>query len=203
MKLKIETLWRNLFFLSWIAFFILSGCRGSETPTPNAPPPDRVDPPTEQLTTIPPTKDPTQPPPPTLEQEISPTQTESPSQDENEANADVIYVKASYEQTTETWTFDVTVSHPDTGWEDYADGWDVVGKDGTVFKPDPDSPFTRLLLHPHVGEQPFTRNQRGIKIPTDETIVYVRAHDFVSGFGGKEVQVDLTVPEGPNFEVTR
>ncbi|MCA9912700.1 MAG: hypothetical protein KC496_05110, partial [Anaerolineae bacterium] len=35
------------------------------------------------------------------------------------ANADVIFVRAV--QTGEnTWTFHVTVEHPDTGWEDYA-----------------------------------------------------------------------------------
>jgi hypothetical protein len=41
------------------------------------------------------------------------------------ANADVLHVKA-VQATDGTWTFHVTVRHPDTGWEDYADGWDVV-----------------------------------------------------------------------------
>jgi hypothetical protein len=100
------------------------------------------------------------------------------------------------------WTFHVTVQHPDTGWEDYADGWDVVMPDGTTLKPDPDSPFTRLLLHPHVSEQPFTRSQSGIVIPPDATQVRVRAHDLVDGYGGREVLVDLTVSSGPDFEVT-
>jgi hypothetical protein len=79
-------------------------------------------------------------------------------------NADVTFVRAS-QQADGTWTFSVTVSHPDTGWEDYADGWDVVLPDGSIVKPDPDSPFTRLLTHPHVDEQPFTRSQSGIAIP--------------------------------------
>jgi hypothetical protein len=102
-----------------------------------------------------------------------------------------------------TWTFHVTVEHPDTGWEDYADGWDVVTPDGEVLKPDPDSPFTRLLLHPHETEQPFTRSQSGIVIPASITQVRVRAHDLVDGFGGREVVVDLTVASGPDFEVER
>jgi hypothetical protein len=101
------------------------------------------------------------------------------------------------------WTFHVTVQHPDIGWEDYADGWDVVMPDGTTLKPDPDSPFTRLLLHPHVNEQPFTRSQSGIVIPPDVTQVRVRAHDLVDGYGGREVLVDLTVSSGPGFEVER
>ena len=99
------------------------------------------------------------------------------------------------------WTFHVTVAHPDHGWEDYADGWDVVTPDGAVLRPDPGSPFTRLLLHPHDNEQPFTRSQSGIKIPAGVTTVTVRAHDLVDGFGGQEVLVDLTVAEGKNFAV--
>ena len=93
------------------------------------------------------------------------------------------------------------MKHPDQGWKDYADGRDVVTPDGTVLKPDPDAPFTRLLLHPHVNAQPFTRSQSDIEIPPDVTQVTVRAHDLVDGFGGREVTADLTVPSGPDFEV--
>jgi len=111
-----------------------------------------------------------------------------------------LYVEAT--QTTDgIWTFHVTVRHPDTGWDDYADGWDVLTPDGAVLKPDPESPFTRLLLHPHVNEQPFTRSQSGIVIPPGVTQVRVRAHDLVDGYGGREVGVDLTIPSGPDFEV--
>lgn len=118
------------------------------------------------------------------------------------ANANVLFVKAQLAGDS-TWTFLVTVEHPDTGWEDYADGWDVVLPDGKVVKPDPESPFTRLLLHPHETEQPFTRSQGGVKIPPGIEQVIVRAHDLVDGFGGKEVVVDLTVESGPDFEVVR
>ena len=118
------------------------------------------------------------------------------------ANADVEFVRA-VPNADETWTFHVTVRHPDTGWDDYADGWDVVLLDGTVAKPDPGSPFTRLLMHPHETEQPFTRSQSGIVIPPDVTSVTVRAHDLVNGWGGREVVVDLTAASGPDFEVER
>ena len=118
------------------------------------------------------------------------------------ANADVEFVRV-VESSDGLWTFHVTVRHPDTGWEDYADGWDVVLPDGTVVKPDPDSPFTRLLTHPHETEQPFTRSQSGIVIPAEITTVTVRAHDLVDGFGGLEVVVDLTVAEGDGFSVER
>jgi hypothetical protein len=118
------------------------------------------------------------------------------------ADADVLFVRAE-QRADGTWTFTVTVAHPDTGWDDYADGWDVVTPDGTVLLPDPDSPFTRLLLHPHENEQPFTRSQSGIVIPDGVTQVTVRAHDLVDGFGGREVVVDLTMESGADFEVVR
>lgn len=118
------------------------------------------------------------------------------------ADADVVNVRA-VENANGTWTFHVTVAHPDTGWDDYADGWDVVLPDGTVVKPDADSPFTRLLLHPHENEQPFTRSQSNIVIPDGVGAVRVRAHDLLDGFGGQEVVVDLTVEDGPHFSVER
>ena len=136
------------------------------------------------------------PAPPT---EPSATAVPSPAP-EGKGNADVLHVRAV--QTSDgTWTFHVTVKHPDTGWEDYADGWDVLTPEGEVLKPDPGSPFTRLLLHPHENNVPFTRSQSGIAVPEGVTLVRVRAHDLVDGFGGREVMVDLTVQSGEDFEV--
>jgi hypothetical protein len=122
--------------------------------------------------------------------------------DDGEGNAHVLHVRA-VQGDEGTWTFHVTVEHPDTGWEDYADGWDVLTPDGDVLRPDLNTPFTRLLLHPHVNEQPFTRSQTGIEIPSHVTQVRVRAHDLVDGYGGREVVVDLVQSSGPDFEVLR
>lgn len=116
--------------------------------------------------------------------------------------ADVEFVKA-VQAADGSWTFSVTVRHPDTGWEDYADGWDVMTPDGQVLKAAPDDPFTRLLLHPHVKEQPFTRSQSRIVIPDGVTRVTVRAHSLTRGFGGREIVVDLTQSSGEGFEVQR
>lgn len=116
-------------------------------------------------------------------------------------DADVEFVRATLSGNG-TWRFDVTVRHEDTGWEDYANGWDVVLPDGTVLKGEDDE-FTRLLLHPHENEQPFTRSQSGLTIPDDVTTITVRAHDLVDGWGGREVVVDLTQSSGENFEVIR
>jgi hypothetical protein len=121
---------------------------------------------------------------------------------EHSADADVIFIRA-VQDTDMTWTFHVTVEHPDTGWDDYADGWDVVLSDGTIVKRQDDDRFTRLLLHPHETEQPFTRSQSQLVIPSDVTVVSVRAHDLVDGFGGREISVDLTQEQGAGYEVER
>lgn len=129
--------------------------------------------------------------------------TNTPEKEETSmANADVLFVEAR-ETAVGRWSFSVQVKHPDTGWEDYADGWDVVLPDGTAAKVNDSDPFTRLLLHPHENEQPFTRSQSNIPIPADVTTVTVRAHDLVDGFGGQEVVVDLMAVSGKNFEVIR
>ncbi|MEC9369395.1 MAG: hypothetical protein VX871_11970 [Pseudomonadota bacterium] len=97
--------------------------------------------------------------------------------------ADVEAVKAAREAGG-TFRFDVTVRHGDTGWDHYANKWDVVAPDGSVLG-------TRELLHPHETEQPFTRSLDGVKIPEGVTEVTVRAHDSVHGYGGAEMKVLL------------
>jgi hypothetical protein len=83
------------------------------------------------------------------------------------------------------WSFDVTVRSADTGWEKYADAWQVVAPDGTVLG-------TRQLTHPHVEEQPFTRSLGGVEIPSGVQSVTVRARDSVAGFCGEEAEVELS-----------
>lgn len=83
-----------------------------------------------------------------------------------------------------SYQFQVTVSHRDEGWKHYADKWDIVALDGTVLA-------TRVLYHPHVNEQPFTRSLSGVKIAGDLHKVKVRAHDSVHAYGGKTVTVEL------------
>ena len=51
---------------------------------------------------------------------------------------------------------------------------------------------TRVLRHPHVNEQPFTRHLPGVKVPEEIRRVRVRAHDSVHDHGGAEVFVDLS-----------
>lgn len=119
-----------------------------------------------------------------------------------DGDVDIVFVSAKLTG-EDIWSFSVTLEHVETGWEDYADGWDVVLPDGVVIKPKADDPFTRLLAHPHVNEQPFTRSQSGIVIPAEVDTVFVRAHDLEDGYSSMVVAVDLTAASGDRFEVVR
>ena len=118
------------------------------------------------------------------------------------ADADVVYVSAE-DHGDRGWVFHVTVSHPDTGWDDYCNGWNVVTGSGNVLKNNAADTFTRLLLHPHENEQPFTRSQGNLKIPDGVTHVTVQAHDIVAGFGGREIIIDLLMDQGEDYEISR
>ena len=82
------------------------------------------------------------------------------------------------------WSFDVTLSHPDTGWDHYADGWDVMDQDGTILG-------QRTLVHPHVNEQPFTRSLSGVVIPDGVERVFIRARCLVDGWGEPVFEIAL------------
>lgn len=97
--------------------------------------------------------------------------------------ADVVDVKFT-NSGNGTYNFSVTVKHADEGWDHFANNWEIVTSDGTVLA-------TRVLAHPHVEEQPFTRSKSGINIPEGITEVIVRTHDSVHGHGGKEMRVKL------------
>jgi len=97
--------------------------------------------------------------------------------------ADVLAVEAS-RGSDGTYRCGVTVQHADTGWDHYADAWDVLAPDGTVLG-------SRTLLHPHVDEQPFTRRLSGVAVPDGITEVTIRARDSVDGYGGKELTISL------------
>jgi hypothetical protein len=97
--------------------------------------------------------------------------------------ADVVVAEAARESDG-TWRFSVTVRHGDEGWDHYADRWQVETPDGRVLG-------TRVLLHPHENEQPFTRTLGGVVVPPEVTEVVIRAHDSRHGDGGKVLKLRL------------
>jgi hypothetical protein len=97
---------------------------------------------------------------------------------------DVTGVVAAFDDGSRTWTFEVTMSSPYDTPERYADGWRVMGPDGTVYG-------AHTLTHDHANEQPFTRRQSGVVIPDDVTEVTVEGRDLANGYGGSVVVVSL------------
>ncbi len=97
--------------------------------------------------------------------------------------ADVVEVNVN-ENSKNSYSFTVAVLHEDTGWKHYANKWEVVDEEGTIFG-------TRILHHPHVDEQPFTRSLSGVEMPEYIKTVTIRAHDSVHEYGGKTISVEL------------
>ncbi|MCW8929798.1 MAG: hypothetical protein OQL19_06135 [Gammaproteobacteria bacterium] len=81
------------------------------------------------------------------------------------------------------YRFEVTLQHDDTGWEHYANRWEVLDTKGNILA-------VRTLHHPHVNEQPFTRSLT-VTMPEHIKTVIIRGHDSEHKYGSKEVKVSL------------
>ena len=88
--------------------------------------------------------------------------------------ADVIRVSVS--GNPGSYSVSVTVRSPDTGCDQYADWWEVVSPEGQLI-------YRRVLLHSHVGEQPFTRSGGPVGVQPDEKVI-IRGHMNTRGYGG-------------------
>ena len=83
-----------------------------------------------------------------------------------------------------TCTFAVTLRHDDEGWKHYANQWDVLTLDGQLIE-------SRVLYHPHVDEQPFTRSLSGVAIAREIKSVKIRARDLKHGYSAQQYVVEL------------
>jgi len=107
---------------------------------------------------------------------------------------DVIIIAADFHSRDNNWSVNVTLKHDDTGWDHYADNWRVVDSEGNVLG-------DRVLFHPHVNEQPFTRGLGDVTIPDGITTVYIEAHDKVHGWTKNRLEVDLNMAIDGQVEV--
>lgn len=82
------------------------------------------------------------------------------------------------------WTVSVTLRHPDSGWDHYASGWEVLAPDGARLG-------YRELTHPHVDEQPFTRSLSGIAIGEGVDHVLIRPRCTLDGWVASPIRLDI------------
>ena len=90
------------------------------------------------------------------------------------SDADVLKVSVTGSETN--YTFAVTLKSDDVGWDQYADRWEVLNANGDLI-------YKRVLAHPHVNEQPFTRSGGPVNVTKNEKI-YIRAHLTNKGYIG-------------------
>ena len=109
---------------------------------------------------------------PTLMPNHTPTQETIPMTES--VFADVLSVDVSGQ--ANAYQFNVRVSSPDKGCDQYADWWEVLSEDGKLL-------YRRVLLHSHVSEQPFSRSGGPVEVD-ENAIVLVRAHMNIGGYGG-------------------
>ena len=114
----------------------------------------------------------------------------------NTTDADEVKILAADLHSTgdNRWSVNVTLHHDDTGWDHYADNWRVVDGEGKTLG-------ERVLHHPHVDEQPFTRGLGDVEVPEGATTVYIEAHDKVHGWTAKRLEVNLSKATGGRLRV--
>lgn len=122
---------------------------------------------------------------PTVDQPIpvEPTATAADPVPAGQTHPDVVDAELTDEGAS--WSLAVTLSSPYDTADRYADGWRVLTSDGTVLG-------EHELTHDHAAEQPFTRVQRGLRIPEGVDEITVEGRDLVNGYGGTTMVV--TVP---------
>ncbi|WP_419797124.1 MAG: hypothetical protein ACNI26_12350 [Terasakiella sp.] len=97
---------------------------------------------------------------------------------------EIIDAEMRFSPDSATYNFAVTVRHDDSGWDHYADRYEIRSLEGAVLG-------VRVLAHPHVDEQPFTRSVGGIHIPKDLTYVLIRGRDNKGIYGeDKKIRIE-------------
>ena len=96
--------------------------------------------------------------------------------------ADVVDVKVTH-MSGQEYRISVTLEHADTGWDHYANAWQIFDENDNLIG-------ERVLHHPHVNEQPFTRSLT-LNIPKDIKVIIIKGQDSVHGLGGKSLRVEL------------
>ncbi len=99
--------------------------------------------------------------------------------------SDAKIVKVNIEKTpAQKFNISVTLEHSDEGWEHFANAWRIYSPEGELIG-------ERVLHHPHVDEQPFTRTLLGLSIPAELSEVLVVAVCSKTGESKQSYKVKL------------
>ena len=118
-----------------------------------------------------------------------------------EGNTDLDFAQVEFvkleQRAPNLWDISVTIRHADSGWDHYADLWIVVNPENESILGE------RVLAHPHVSEQPFTRSLLNVRIPESIRFIEIRGKCNLHGFEGKRVRIDLESESGPDYSIVK
>jgi biotin carboxyl carrier protein len=107
-------------------------------------------------------------------------------------------VSVTVEGNPGAYWFSVGVRSQDTGCDQYADWWEIVGENGTLL-------YRYVLTHSHTDKQPFVLDGGPVRIQP-EARVWVRAHMNKTGYGSSAFVGSVNtgfapVELAPNFAI--
>lgn len=121
------------------------------------------------------------------------------TQEEEQFNPDLKYAQVRQVELRESgdrvYHVSVTLRHADSGWDHYADLWQVVDDETEEVLGE------RRLAHPHTNEQPFTRSLSRVEIPEGVEVIRIRAKCNQHGYEGKQVRIPLDTNEGEDYRI--
>lgn len=96
---------------------------------------------------------------------------------------------ASIAQQGDGWTVRAVIRHPDTGWDHYASGWQVLAPDGQVLA------FAEIT-HPHPGGEPIKEELTGITLPQGVDHLMIRVRCTLDGWSARVYRLDVATQIG-------
>jgi hypothetical protein len=99
---------------------------------------------------------------------------------------------ASIVQEGAGWTVRALIRHPDSGWDHYASGWQILAPDRTVLA-------LAEITHPHPDGEPIREELTGLQLPEGVDHLLIRVRCTLDGWSARFYRLDI----GTQVGVTR